>query len=151
MDKREFERIMEQAIEAEVESYEFYRDVASKATNPAVKQLFSEFAREEQGHKEQLEEIKARGIQDFDFAGATDYKVSEKVDLPLLSADMKPVDAIALAMKKEEAAVKAYSHLASSVNDAALQKIYTELAQMETEHKARMEDLYTNMAFGEVW
>ncbi len=151
MDKIEFERIMEQAIAAEVESYEFYRDVASKATNPAVKQLFSEFAREEQGHKEQLKEIKAKGIQDFDFEGAADYKVSETVDLPLLSADMKPADAIALAMKKEEAAVKMYSHLASSVSDPALQKIYTELAQMETEHKARMEDLYTNMAFGEVW
>ena len=84
MDKREFDRIMEQAIEAEVESYEFYRDVASKATNPAVKQLFTEFAREEQGHKEQLEEIKARGIQDFNFAS---YRLqsSEKVDLPLLS------------------------------------------------------------------
>jgi len=69
----------------------------------------------------------------------------------VLSADMKPVDAIALAMKKEEEAVKAYTHLASSVNDRALQRIYTELAQMEKEHKARMEDLYTNMAFGEVW
>ncbi len=151
MDKREFGRIMEQAIEAEVESYEFYRDVANKATNPAVKQLFTEFAREEHGHKEQLEEIKARGIQDFDFAGATDYKVSETVDLPLLSVDMKPVDAIALAMKKEEAAIKIYSHLASSTSDPAKQKIYSELAQMEEEHKARMEDLYTNTAFGEVW
>ena len=151
MDKREFDTIMEQAIEAEVESYEFYRDVASKATNPAVKQLFTEFAREEYGHKEQLEEIKARGIQEFDFEGAADYKVSETVDLPLLSAGMKPADAIALAMKKEEAAVKIYSHLASSVSDPAIQRIYTELAQMETEHKARMEDLYTNMAFGEVW
>jgi rubrerythrin len=151
MDKKEFERIMEQAIEAEVESYEFYRDVANKATNPAVKQLFIEFAREEHGHKEQLEEIKAKGMQDFDFAGAADYKVSETVDLPPLSAEMKPTDAIALAMKKEEAAVKIYSHLASSVSDPAIQKIYTELAQMETEHKARMEDLYTNMAFGEVW
>jgi len=32
MDKREFESIMEQAIEAEVEAYEFYRGVAGKPT-----------------------------------------------------------------------------------------------------------------------
>lgn len=151
MEKRNFDRIMEQAIKAEIEAYEFYRDVANKVADPVVKQLFNEFAREEQGHKKQLEEIKAKDIQNFDFDGAPDYKVSEKVNWPRLSANMDPVEAIALAMKKEEESIKIYSRLASSVSDPAQQKVYSELAQMEEAHKARMEDLYTNTAFPEVW
>jgi bifunctional DNase/RNase len=34
-----------------------------------------------------------------------DYKVAESVELPEITIDMKPADAIALAMKKEQQAV----------------------------------------------
>ena len=151
MDNREYNGIMNQAIEAEAEAYEFYRDVAGKVTDPAVKRLFTDFASEEYEHKKQLEEIKTKEIQDFNFNGARDFKVSETVNLPRLSTKMKPVEAIALAMKKEEEAVKNYSQLANITSDPGKQKIYSELAEMEQEHKARMEALYTNTAFPEVW
>jgi len=151
MNNREFTGIMNQAIEAETEAYEFYRDVAGKVTDPAFKQIFADFASEEYEHKKQLEEIKTKEVHNFDFNGARDFKVSETVDLPRLSTKMKPVDAIALAMKKEEEAVKNYSRLANLSSDPEKQKVYSELADMEQEHKARMETLYTNTAFPEVW
>jgi len=151
MDNREFNGIMTQAIASETEAYEFCRDVAGKVPAPAVKQLFTEFASEEYEHKRKLDEIKAEDVQDFHFSETQDFKVSETVGLPRLSANMKPVDAIALAMKKEEEAVKTYSQLAAFSSDPEKQKIYSELADMEQEHKARMEYLYTNTAFPEVW
>lgn len=151
MDNREFDRIMDRVIEAEAEACKFYYDAAEKVTDPAVKQLFSEFASEESLSKKQLEELKANEVHDFDFDGAPDFKVSETVDLPSLSADMKPTDAIALAMKKEEEAMKSYFYLASLSCDPEKQRIYHELAQIGEKHKARMEALYTNTAFPEVW
>lgn len=151
MDNLEFNEIMNRAIEAEIEAYEFYRDVAGKVSDPAVKQLFTDFASEEYEHKKQLEEIRTKEIHDFNFNGAKDSKVSETIDLPRLSTKMKPVEAIALAMKKEEEATKIYSQLATFTRDREKQRLYSELAQMEQEQKARMEALYTNTAFPEVW
>jgi rubrerythrin len=151
MDNREFDKIMEQTIELEKEAYEFYRNAAEKVTEPAVKQLFAEFASEQSLSKEQLEELKANEVYDFDFNGAPDFKVSETVDSPRLSTDMKPLDAIALAMKKEEEAVKTYSSLATFTSDPEKQRLYHELAQIGEKRKARMEALYTNAAFPEVW
>ena len=92
----------------------------------------------------------ANEIYDFDFDGTPDFKVSETVDLPRLSIDMKPLDAVALVMKKEEA-IKIYSKLATFTSDSEKQRIYYELAQIGEKHKSRMEALYTNTAFPEVW
>lgn len=151
MDNREFDRIMDRAIESEREAYEFYRDAAEKVTDTAVKQLFAEFASEESLTKKQLEVLQANEVYDFDFNGAPDFKISKTVELPQLSKDMKPLDAISLAMKKEEEAINIYSNLATSTSDPEQQRIYHELAQIGEKHKARMEALYTNAAFPEVW
>jgi len=151
MNQSEFERIMKLAIEAETEAYEFYRDVSEKVTDASVKKIYQEFAQEELGHRTLLEQILKHDIKTFSFTGASDYKVSETVELPRLSLELKPVDAIALAMKKEEEAMKTYSSLAALSADPQKQKIFSELAKMEEGHKARMESLYTNTAFPEVW
>jgi rubrerythrin len=151
MDKREFESIMDMAIAGEVEAYQFYLDVANRVADASLKKIFGDFAQEEKGHEAMLGNIKEKEIQNFSFASGPDYKVSEAVDLPKLSLEMKPVDAITLAMKKEEAAMKMYNELAAATSDPEKQKIFTSLAKMEEGHKAKMENLYTQTAFPEVW
>jgi rubrerythrin len=44
-----------------------------------------------------------------------------------------------------------YTQLAHASTDASQKKLFTDLAAMERGHKARLEDIYTNMAFPEVW
>ena len=102
MDIKEFDTIMDMAIAAEVEAYEFYSNVAAISKDASMKKIFGELAQEESGHKVSLESIKAKELQNFSFTAATDYKISATVEMPKLSMDLKPVDAIALAMKKEE-------------------------------------------------
>lgn len=151
MEKREFETIMDMAIAGEVEAYQFYLDVANRVADASLKKLFGDFASEEKGHEDMLKNIKDKEIQNFTFVGGPDYKVSEAVDLPKLSLEMKPVEAITLAMKKEEAAMKMYNGLAAATSDAEKQKLFASLAKMEEGHKAKMENLYTQTAFPEVW
>ena len=98
-----------------------------------------------------LEKIKEHEAQSFTFAGGLDYKISEMTPVPLLAMEMKPVDAISLAMKKEEEAMNNYTQLASTTDDPEKKKIFSELAKMEQGHKARMEGLYTDTAFPETW
>ena len=44
-----------------------------------------------------------------------------------------------------------YTQLANASTDASQKKLFADLASMERGHKARLEDIYTNMAFPEVW
>lgn len=151
MDKNEFNAIMEMAIAAEMEAHEFYKNVAATVSDASLKMIFKEFAEEEQGHRNILEGIKENEKQNFSFSIGPDYKVSEVVQLPQLTMTMKPSDAIALAMKKEEEAMKIYKSFAAASNDPEKQQIFTSLAVMEEGHKTKMEALYTQTAFPEVW
>jgi rubrerythrin len=151
MDIKEFGSIMDMAIANEIEAFEFYHDVAAKVVDASMKKVFQELAAEEQGHKVTLENIKTKEIQNFSFTAGTDYKIAETVAMPKLSMDMKPADAIALAMKKEEEAMKMYTGIADAATDAEKKKIFMSLAKMEAGHKAKMEDLYNQTAFPEVW
>lgn len=151
MDEKEFGRIMDMAIAAEIEAYEFYTEVAAAATEANMKKIFTDLADEESGHKVSLEKIKNKELQNFSFPAVTDYGISDMVEMPKLSMTMKPADAIALAMKKEEEAVKMYTGLANAAVDAEHKNVFMSLARMEAGHKAKMEDLYNQTAFPEVW
>ncbi len=151
MDEKEFGRIMDMAIAAEIEAYEFYKEVAETVSDKSLKVLFEEFAGEEKGHRLTLESLKTKQLQKFTFSGGADYKISESVPLPKLSLTMKPADAIALAMKKEEEAMDMYAGLAKAASDEDELHLFMNLAKMEQGHKAKMEDLYNQVAFAEVW
>ncbi|MEQ8200840.1 MAG: ferritin family protein [Syntrophomonadaceae bacterium] len=151
MDSKEFERIMDMAVANEIEAFEFYTKVAEAATSANLKRIFRELAEEESGHKVSLERIKDKELQNFSFPAAADYGISDTVELPQLSMEMKPADAIALAMKKEEEAMKMYTGLANAASDAEHKNVFMSLARMEAGHKAKMEDLYNQTAFPECW
>ncbi|HPD51657.1 MAG TPA: ferritin family protein, partial [Methanoculleus sp.] len=68
-----------------------------------------------------------------------------------LSVDMKPLDGLLLAIKKELQAAQMYSRLARASADAEQKMVFEQLANMEKGHKARLEDIYTNMAYPEAW
>ncbi len=64
---------------------------------------------------------------------------------------MKPLDGLKLAIKKEEDAMEMYKGLSAVSKDADMKKMFDSLAKMETSHKVRLEDIYTNQAFPEAW
>lgn len=146
-----FEEIIAFAIENEVEAYEFYKSVAEKTEDNGLKDLFNDLADEEAKHKATLEGLLNKGLDKLSFVTKADYGVSETVGTPKLSLEMKPVDAIALAMKKEEEAMNMYREMAEQSDSPEKKEIFMSLSTMEQGHKVKLEDIYTNMAFPEVW
>jgi len=151
MKKEEYRSILSGAIEKEVEAYSFYRDIGNRVSDPSLKKIFGELAEEERKHRETLEEFLTKPVASFEFDEAKDYKISETLGLPTMTAEMKPVEGIALAIKKEESSRDMYQELANLSTAPQQKEIFTNLANMESNHKARLEDMYTNMAFPEVW
>ena len=144
-------KIISQAIDREVEAYSFYRSVSDKVKDNALKSLFDELAGEEKKHREFLQGFLAKDVGKLHFEAKKDYKVGDNLPTPALSVDMKPLEGLVVAIKKELEAMQTYTQLARLSTDTEQQLLFSQLANMEKAHKARLEDIYTNMAFPEVW
>ncbi len=151
MTPEEAKQIISNAIDDEVEAYTYYKNVSEKAKDPAIKTLFGELADEERKHREYLESFLAKPMSEFRFEASKDYKVADNLETPKLTDDLKPKDGVVLAIKKEQQAMEMYTDLATLSTDAEQERLFSQLANMERGHKARLEDIYTEMAFPEVW
>src|SRR5665647_3368674 len=144
-------KIISTAIDREVEAYTFYRTVSDKVKDPALKKLFTELAGEETQHRDFLQGMLSKDVSKMHFDAKKDYKVVNELPSPPLSAYMKPLDGIVVSIKKELEAMLMSTQLANLSADTEQKLLFSQLANMESGHKARLEDLYTNMAFPEVW
>ncbi len=151
MNLDDYKTIIKGAIANEVEARKFYEDAAAKIENPGLKEMFASLAEEEKKHRDILTHIYSSGKIQHYFDESLDYKVSETVDEPELSFDMKPADAIALAMKKEEDAMNQYTEMANLCSDAEKKKVFMDLATMERAHKLKMENAFVDIGYPEVW
>jgi rubrerythrin len=144
-------KIISTAIDREVEAYTFYRTISDKVKDAALKKLFGELAGEEKQHREFLQGMLSKDVTKMHFDAKKDYKIVNTMPSPPLSADLKPLDGLVLAIKKELEAMQMYTQLAGLSMETEQKFLFTQLANMESGHKARLEDLYTEMAFPEAW
>lgn len=151
MKAEDAKKIISTAIDREVEAYTFYKSVADRAKNKALKDLFAELAGEEKKHREFLQAFLTKDVKQMKFTAGHDYKVGNALPTPDLTPDLKPLEGIVLAIKKELDAMQMYTQLAAAAADTETQLLFNQLANMERSHKARLEDIYTNMAFPETW
>ncbi len=151
MDQSQFEEIMSVATRREAEARDFYRGVAGKVSAAAVRELFEQLAHEEQNHFDALERFLHDPTMVMKIAApSTDWKVAESQELPQLRLDMKPSDAITLAMKKEQQAVEFYQSLAAA-STPDVRSIFENLANMELGHKQKLEKAFVDIGYPEVF
>ncbi len=151
MKPEDAKKIISTAIDREVEAYTFYRAISEKVKDAALKKLFAELAGEEKQHREFLQGMLSKDVTKMQFEAKKDYKVVNAMPTPPLSADLKPLDGLVIAIKKELEAMQMYTQLAKLSSSTEQQLLFSQLANMESGHKARLEDLYTEMAFPETW
>ncbi len=152
MTSQEVEAIFAIATQRELEANAFYARVARSAKDPDVKRVFSQLADEEMGHFELLEKFRSDPTLPMKLqAPEKDYRLAEATELPPFSDDMKPQEAIALAMKKEQQAVEFYRGLSAQATDPALKDIFDNLANMELGHKHRLENVFVDIGYPEAF
>ncbi len=151
MTPEEARTIIMGAIDDEVEAYTYYKAVEEKVKDPALRRLFEDLAGEETQHRQLLETFLTKDPAEFRWKASKDYKVADTLETPKLTEDLTPKEGIVIAIKKEQLAMDMYNELATLSTDAEQERLFTQLANMEESHKARLEDLYTEVAFPEVW
>lgn len=146
------EDILSMAVTREIEAYEFYKQVSEKVSDKEVKKIFKELSDEELGHRDFLEKLKLDPVMMKKIEPPkADYKVAEATELPPFSINMKPADAIALAMKKEQQAVEFYRSMADFSGDNEIKENFNNLASMELNHKHRLENVFVDIGYPEVF
>ncbi|MBN2382365.1 ferritin family protein [bacterium] len=152
MDTTKIEQLFAIAVSRELEAHDFYSAAAKRMNDQNVKDIFNRLAKEEMGHYELLEKFRydPTAIMKIS-APSADWKIAESEELPTLTIDMKPKDAIALAMKKEQQAVEFYQALAKATEDASTRDMFLNLANMELGHKHRLENIFVDIGYPEVF
>jgi rubrerythrin len=152
MDLESYKQVISDAIKSEIEAKEFYEKIALRIKDSFLTELFEKFAREEAKHEKILTAILNKEKMDTSFFNfEKDFKVSETIDMPEVNDNMDLKNAIGIAMKNEELAMKKYTALAENCDDSQLKKVFMDLAAMERDHKFKMENKFVDVAYPEVW
>ncbi|MFH2092178.1 MAG: ferritin family protein [Pseudomonadota bacterium] len=152
MNAEQYKQAITDAISAEIEAKEFYQKISERIKDSYLAQLFQEFSKEEQNHAKMLSALLEKGeIKASFFGGSADYTISETIQMPKVSENMNLKEAIGLAMKNEELAMKKYQRLAQGCDDPELKSVFLSLAAMEKDHKFKMENAFVDVAYPEVW
>jgi rubrerythrin len=116
--------------------------MAADRSNPGVKKMFEELAKEEDGHKKKLEKFDPKAIEEVEIKEIRGLGISELMEDVPFSSEMSYGDLIRMAIKNEEKSQKLYAVTAQGVNETALKKLLLILAQEESTHKERLEKIY---------
>ena len=142
-----FEDVIEFAMGEEQSAVQFYTELASIVNDSSLKELFEGFAREEDGHYQQLVELKEAGSVDgggLDIEVLKSMVISDEETVPLVNIgpDMSYQDALELAMFKEKSAFKLYLKMSEIVQDENARALLVSLANDEARHKVYFELQY---------
>ncbi len=146
MDKIEFHKILDFAVEREKDAVQFYTDLQKEALFDAHKEMLQELEDMERSHIIILEKMRNEMSGVRDNAPVEDLKIS---DFLSEEADIKPdsyQNILLIAMKREEKANLLYSNLAIryKLENDELSNLFARLANEEAAHKLRFERLYSD-------
>jgi rubrerythrin len=146
----ELEAIIKSAITQEEMSHAFYRRLAGLVSHPETKDTLEYLAKEELEHKAFLQScFSPHGCT---LAGeAQNVHLAEMLEAPAIGDDLSPKEALVIAAKREEGAYLFYQALAALQPPGEIQAFLDKMAKVELQHKEKVEYLYDNAAFPEVW
>ncbi|MBN1140948.1 MAG: ferritin family protein [Deltaproteobacteria bacterium] len=136
------DEVLDFAIAREQEAVDFYSGLAAQAEVPARQELLAGFAEEERGHKAKLLGVKAGGGLVRERKKVADLKIADYLVAVEPRPGMSYPEILVVAMKREKAAFKLYTHLAGIASDPRIAALFLSLAQEEAKHKLRFEMEY---------
>jgi rubrerythrin len=142
MDEKKFNDMLQFAVDREIESVRFYTEASQKVKHSGTKELFLDFVRQEEKHKQKLEEAGRGKISLVHIQNIPDLKISDYLVDSELNPEASYADILRTAMKREERSVKLYTDLKEKNTDKNLIVLFAFLVQEESKHKYSLEKLY---------
>ena len=138
--------VLDYAIAREKESYDCYQILIALAKKPDVRSAFESLASDELQHAEKLEAVRT-GEFKFEPELVGSLGIADKAHSVRIHEDMSYTDALVVAMRKEKAAFRLYTKLATLSGEAKVKRMFSLLAQEEAGHKLGLELEYDLTTF----
>jgi len=142
MEEKQFKEMIQFAIGREIDAINFYNQANKMVKHSGTKELFSDFMKQEEGHKKKLEGVLAGKVNVAKIEKVPNLKISDYMVDGELRPDIPYADILRIAMKREERSVKLYTDLKERNQDATLNNLFTFLVQEESKHKYALEKIY---------
>ena len=148
-EKTTLKSVLDIAIKKEIEAQELYLDLSKKVVDQPAIDMFLELSKVEKKHERLLRDYVEGKLREgaLKADNVIDYKIVEKLEQPPIKPNMSLADVLLLAANREKASNEFYVGMAALHSPGEIKKLLEELASQELEHKHRIEDLYTQVAF----
>lgn len=144
MDRNEFNKILDFAVEREEEAIRFYQELQEMVQFSEKLDLLNEFEAIERSHIRVLENIRSKTSVELNSAPVEieNLAISDYLVEVSPTPEMSFQDILITAMKREEKAAKLYTRLAEGATDGGIRTLFSKLATEESKHKLYFEKLY---------
>ena len=143
------DEILDYAIDQEQQAADFYADMAQRVEKGGMKDIFIEFSREEERHRDKLLDVKQGEHELSAHQEVIDLKISDYLVDVEAHEHISYQDALIIAMQRERAAFRLYSDLAEKVTEEELRQVFLGLAKEEAKHKLFFESEYDERVLGD--
>lgn len=142
-------QVLHKAIQKEIEAQELYHHLSQAVTDDVARDMFRQLSRVEKKHEALLRKYLRGELGEGGLKGeqVLDYRIAEHLEQPPIKPEMKLDEVLLLAANRERASHELYLGLAAEHPRGDIKTLFEELASQELEHKHRVEDLYTEVAF----
>ena len=148
--ERKIKALIQQAIDLAKSSREIYLTMANLVERPETKEMFQYLARNEEFHKKFFQKILDEAVCPIEVP-LEDTHVSEFLKCPHITRKMSPKEALVIAIKREETLHKFYKSLEDIQPPGEIRNLLKEIVLIKLEHKDKLEYIYDDVAFPEVW
>jgi rubrerythrin len=142
MNNREFNDIIDYAVEKENEAIDFYSQLKDSVKLPAILDVLNDIINMEKGHINRLQQIRTADISQVSVKYSEPLNLSNYLEEKINYESLDYPALLLIAMKREEKAKNLYADLSNHVSDTELKKIFTILAEEEEQHKTQFEKIY---------
>jgi len=143
------EKILERAIQKEIDSQTLYSTLSNRVKDKYARDALQDLAKYEKEHQLMLERYRRGELKEGALSSnhVVDYKIAEHLEQPEISPDMSLKEVFLLAANREKASHELYLDLAEIHPQGEVRRMFERLAAQELEHKQKVEYLYTEVAF----
>lgn len=148
--------VIEMSIKMEQESVDFYTKCAEKTNNPVGKKMFLSIAEDEKHHiacaihvqqKKEFTPAETRPMEDMKKI----FEQNKEAMIRRVSSTTDELQALEMAMKMEQDAIKFYSNAAAQTTDPAEKAFFNCLIQDEEEHFAIFQNTHSFLSDSGNW
>lgn len=139
--------IIRDAIAREEEARRIFTEAVAVVKESGARQMLTEFAQEEVAHKQLLESIDLKALQEQPLSIPEDLMITETLANKRITEESNFQDVIIFAMHLEKTAYELYTDLARQAKDSQANKAFQWLAQEELKHKSKLEKYYDEIVY----